>query len=183
MPCSIAGASASLATSIAPGGTGRQGSPLPSPQHRLLPVQGQVLLCPRQPRCSALWTRDFFSGVLEVGQSSGLPLILAVVLSTFNDTRSSFTLGAAPGGQTPSYGAWSHRRHHPCKRGGRYGGTHQTCQWFHHSHTWPPWLLAQPKPLLSPARSRAPVLPWGRVHPWVLAPMLGGRDQLSFYEP
>lgn len=71
------------------------------------PIEGRVLLCPPQLRCSALWTPDFLSGELEMGQGSGLPPRLAVALSTFSDTRSSFAPGAAPRGQTPGEGLWS----------------------------------------------------------------------------
>lgn len=62
----------------------------------------------------------FLSAVLEMGQSSGLPLILAAVLSTFSNTRSSFTPGAALGGQTPGEGLQSPGS---CTPGGGVTGT------------------------------------------------------------
>lgn len=34
-----------------------------------------------------------------------------------------------------------------------------------------------------PHMEQSPVLPWGKVHPWVLVPVLGGCSQRSFYEP
>lgn len=127
-PCSIAGASASLAISITPGSTGQRGSPLPSLQPRLPPLKGGFCfaLCsyaavPFGPRISSLgswkWVRA------RVCLRSWLWCSALSVMPALPSHQEQHREGKP---LARGYGAQGHRRHRPCERGGQYRGTCQT---------------------------------------------------------
>lgn len=170
VPCSVA--PASLATKRGAGGA-RASPALTAAPAAPRSRAGFALLS--QLRCSALWTRDFLSGALEMGQSSGLGPTPPAALGAFIDTRSPLAPGAAPSSSAPGGTAGIT----PVKGVAGTGGGHAggSSWWLTHGPR------AQPTSLLGPVRSRTSVPPRGRVHPWVLAPALASRDRPSFYEP